>query len=211
MKKYKHIIWDWNGTMIDDIDLCVDIVNGLLSNQGKKQMTKEIYLKHFDFPVIDYYKKVGFDFTEVSFTDLCDQFISAYSAEVANCKLHHGAENVLEAFHQKGVKQSVLSAAEQQILNSMVKTFGVGKYFQEVSGLGDKLARSKVENGKRLVSGINCRSNEILMVGDTVHDFEVAQAMGIECILVSHGHHPKEKLEKVAPVIDSFEELIERI
>ena len=62
MKKYRYIFWDWNGTLLDDVWLCVDIINYMLIKRGKSEITQSQYREIFDFSVKGYYKKAGFDF-----------------------------------------------------------------------------------------------------------------------------------------------------
>ena len=61
--KYKRVIWDWNGTLLDDFDISIDAINEMFEERGMpKFKDKEDYLKHFCFPIEKYYKNVGFDF-----------------------------------------------------------------------------------------------------------------------------------------------------
>ena len=62
-KQYKHILWDWNGTLLDDSWLCVEVLNGLLKESGKPTITHETYKEHFNFPVIHFYEFLGFETT----------------------------------------------------------------------------------------------------------------------------------------------------
>jgi len=208
MIKYQHIIWDWNGTLLNDVWLSVDIVNSMLESHNDLQLNPSSYRDIFDFPIKGYYTRLGFDFEKESFESLCDKFISYYDRRVEECSLHNGARSIINQLDEMQIGQSVLSAAEQGLLESMVKKFSVSRYFKDVSGLADNFARSKVENGKQMITNLGVNPNEVVLIGDTTHDFEVAEAIGVDCILVSHGHHPKEKLAAKAPVVDSFNELV---
>jgi len=61
------IIWDWNGTLLNDVDICVESINILLSERGHKPLSKSLYREIFTFPVKAYYELAGFDFTNESF------------------------------------------------------------------------------------------------------------------------------------------------
>ena len=73
---YKHIIWDWNGTLLDDAWLCVDIMDSMLKERSLGTLTLDRYQRLFEFPVIDYYRKLGFDFTKESFEKTGTEFIN---------------------------------------------------------------------------------------------------------------------------------------
>ena len=62
MKIYNHIIWDWNGTLLNDRWLCVEAINQALNKRNLPMLTEGKYKDVFSFPVEDYYKKVGFDY-----------------------------------------------------------------------------------------------------------------------------------------------------
>ena len=67
MEDINTIIWDWNGTLLDDVDICIDIINELLSIRNQQPLTRSRYREIFTFPVKDYYSKAGFDFTQEPF------------------------------------------------------------------------------------------------------------------------------------------------
>ncbi|MGB1242619.1 MAG: HAD family hydrolase [Chitinophagales bacterium] len=213
MNLYEHIIWDWNGTLLNDVDLCVAIVNDMLSVHHQtvgEEVSHEHYRNIFDFPVIQYYERVGFDFNKESFDDLCGKFIGAYRSRATELKLHNEVVKVLSSIEGAGFHQSILSAAKQDGLREMVQEHQVDHFFQHVIGENDHYANGKVFNGKQLRNTLKeSNHHKLLLIGDTTHDFEVAQAMEADCILIAHGHHSHQKLQQTgAKVVDSLEELI---
>ena len=67
MNRIEHVVWDWNGTLVDDAKLCVDIVNGILSEHMMPAVSLEFYRDHFSFPVSSYYEKIGLPTREIPF------------------------------------------------------------------------------------------------------------------------------------------------
>lgn len=207
--QYKQIIWDWNGTLLNDTWLTLEIVNDLLKNHNERVLSLETYRDIFDFPVRIYYERAGFDFQKESFEALCEKFMSQYNRRVVECVLHTEAIDILEHLRQKGYQHSVLSAAEQNSLNMMVGNFKVGPFFNEVVGLSDYYARSKVENGKKMLDTMDFAPEEVVFIGDTYHDYEVAESMGIDCVLIPQGHHSLQKLQlSKAKIANSLSELL---
>ena len=88
VNKRRHIIWDWNGTLINDIWLVVEIMNKMLKKRSLSEIDLKKYREIFDFPVIDYYAKLGFDFSKESFEELTVEFIGEYYARFK--KMHQG-------------------------------------------------------------------------------------------------------------------------
>ena len=84
---FKHVIWDWNGTLVDDTWLFVDIMNGVLKNRNLPPITLQDYRDVFDFPVKDYYTKLGFNFDEEPFESSGLDFIKIYDRRKFEPKL----------------------------------------------------------------------------------------------------------------------------
>jgi phosphoglycolate phosphatase len=212
LSKYKHIVWDWNGTLLDDSSLCVGILNEMLAARGMGPVTIEEYRRCFDFPVIDYYRKLGFDFERESYEAVAKEFIDAYDERRFTCRLQENAEAVVRKIAGTGMEQSILSAYQQPRLEEVVEHFGMRKYFKVLSGLSDDYAHSKVESGMRLPKRLGCRPQELLLIGDTTHDNEVATAMGADCILIVSGHQDRARLDRGGgQVLDSLAELLDAI
>ncbi|HTX87494.1 MAG TPA: HAD family hydrolase [Bacteroidales bacterium] len=194
--RYRHIIWDWNGTLLDDAWLCVEVMNGMLKKRGLPLLTLEIYRSIFDFPVKDYYIKLGFDFEQEPFEKVGMEFMVLYNLRQRECSLHPEVKQVLETVHEKGYLQSILSAREEQELRQEVKQLGVSPFFKEVYGLDDHYAHGKTDVGIRLLQKLNTQKEQVLFIGDTLHDAEVARELGIDCILVPNGHQSEERLRR---------------
>lgn len=209
IEKYKHIIWDWNGTIIDDVDLCIDLVNELLKERNIQTITKEEYKNIFTIPVKNYYAAIGFDFEKESFEIVGKKWIDEYERRKFECKTYSGVVELMEKVKKMRIGQSILSAYSQHTLDHMVEYFGLTKYFTHIVGLDNVYAASKLHLGQQLIRKLGNGKGETLMIGDTEHDFDVATEMGADCVLLSGGHYNRKRLEKLGvPVIDSISELL---
>jgi len=194
-KRIGHIIWDWNGTLLDDKWLCIESINVLLERRGLKQLDISKYHEIFDFPVRNYYERAGFDFSKEPFETPALEFMDLYISKCFECSLNPGALQVLRSFHERGVSQSLLSASEEMLLIKMTNHFGIKEYFSAVTGLNHHYATGKVALGQQHLKRIQVHRDEIILVGDTCHDQEVAQYLGVKCILYTKGHFPEERLK----------------
>lgn len=205
----KGIIWDWNGTLLKDVDLCVSVMNQMLEKRGLSLLTIDNYKQVFTFPVKDYYRKIGFNFATEPFEIPAMEFIEGYTAKVHECGLQENCLELLEFFRTHGFRQFVVSAMEQQELEKCLSRLHIGHYFEHVSGLDNHYASSKIKNGKSLISEMKLDPSELVLIGDTVHDFEVASELGCPCVLIAGGHQTKEILQTTGvPVFDSLEQLL---
>ena len=199
---YTTILWDWNGTLLNDTDFCISIVNGLLTARNKEALTKERYLEIFNFPVKEYYKKAGFDFSKEEFKIPADQFIENYNRELTrSTDLHSGAKDILGSIQEKGQQQIILSAMEQVALRNSIEHHKIDHYFNEISGINNHYAASKKENGLELIKKLKIDASKTCFIGDTIHDHEVAEALGCDCILIAGGHQSKTRLESTKRLV----------
>ena len=208
-KKYKHIIWDWNGTLLNDRWLCIESINTLLKNRDKDPLTEGKYLEIFDFPVRDYYERAGFDFSREDFKIPAIEFIDLYDLRRKECRLQDNAEKVLKSFQKSGISQSLLSASEENVLLDMIRHYELEEYFIEITGLNNHYAASKLDLGRELIKRLKIYPDDILMIGDTRHDHEVANELGVDIILYDQGHFPRHRVEGCGcKIISDLGELI---
>ncbi|WP_372808922.1 HAD family hydrolase [Pontiella sp.] len=212
MGTFKHIIWDWNGTLWNDTSLCTEINNHMLERRNLPRIDVALYRDKLCFPVDQYYCQLGFDYATDPYPVLAEEFIAEYTARRYECPLHEGARELIAELRAKAIPQAVLSAYEQGALLHSVDYFKLTPFFDDVIGLNDIYAAGKVENGLKYMDGLVLDPAEVLFIGDTLHDFEVAEAMGVHCALVACGHNSRPRLEACgAPVFDSLADVGEYI
>jgi len=188
------IIWDWNGTLLNDVELCIDVINELLVKRNHKLLNKDLYRKIFTFPVRDYYNKAGFDFSDEPFDKIAIEFIKSYHEKLKNARIFPEVINVLRSFKENGYRQYMLSAMEHESLVNSVKGKGIYAYFDGISGIHDHFAESKIIMAEKFVKELAIHKDRCCLIGDTVHDFEVANELGIRCLQVANGHQSYERL-----------------
>lgn len=205
--KYKNIVWDWNGTLLNDLHVGVNTLNRMLSDRGLTPLTVEEYKDQFGFPVVEFYRQVGFDLEKESLHELSVDFVKLYDEYAEGMALNPGVPEVLPDIQETGVKQYILSALREDLLHGLLADYQVRDYFKQACGSDNIYASGKVERGKRMVEAYGLNPAETLMVGDTVHDAEVAEALGFDCILYTGGHNSDWRLREKAPVIHQFKDL----
>jgi phosphoglycolate phosphatase len=193
-KLWDAVIWDFNGTLVDDVDLALTTINRMLARRGLPAVTRDVYRSAFGFPLSDYYAKLGMDLSRETMQGLADEFHDAYLPGLPACGLQEGAAEILELAARSGARQFVLSALEEVELRRAVAHLGIAGYFAAVYGLDHRLGDSKLERGRELVRRHELSGRRVLFIGDMDHDAEVAEALGFEIALVAQGHQSGERL-----------------
>jgi len=206
--KISHIIWDWNGTLLDDTQACVNSINVLLGKRGVPCIDVSRYREVFGFPVVDFYRRIQFPLEAENWDLVAREFHDVFLADTT-FQLQTGTLKVLEHIRALGIEQSVLSASEQTILDQMLAKYSIRDYFSHVCGVDNLFGASKIAMGRTLVERFQHPKASIVMVGDTLHDVEVAEALGISCVLIAQGHQSRERLDQAGvPVFESLDSFL---
>ena len=210
--RYKHIIWDWNGTLLDDRWLCVEGINQALAKRDLPPISEDRYRKIFTFPVKEYYKKLGFDFDNEPFEIAGDEFVDYYGKNFHKAKLQKGSRILLSEIQSKSISQSILSAAMERYLKNWIYAHKLEIYFSEIIGIDNQYANGKIQEGIKLINKLPFKKKDIAMIGDTNHDSDVAEELNINCILINHGLVDSKRLKKTGrTVVSNLMDIINHI
>ena len=209
MSLYKHIIWDWNGTLLDDIDISINAINYILKKHNKDLINLNFHENNFCFPIKNYYKKLSLPTDNLNFFLMCNEFASQYNKNWKNTKLQKNAIFVLNKIKSKQISQSILSAQENTQLNKFIQHYQIKKYFSYVIGLNNNKAEGKIKSGKKHLLQLKIPPKNILLIGDTNYDHSISEELGIDCILFYSKHQSKKILKNTSNrIIESLEEIL---
>lgn len=196
MDNIKAVIWDYNGTLLDDLDISIKAINNMLTKRNLKTLNTHTYKELFTFPVKKYYESIGFDFEKENWDNVAKEFISLYTKFLPESIIFPDAIKCLEQFKLQGKKQFILSAMEHSMLTKSAGEMNISQHFEEISGIDNIYASSKIDNGLKLIKKHNLNPEEVCLLGDTTHDYEVANKLNCKCILITKGHQSLQRLNK---------------
>lgn len=197
-----HVIWDWNGTLLDDFPAIVAAVNAVLGELGEQRIEPDDYRDHYTRPVHLFYERLLGRPVEPAEWDRIDHsFHTAYRARMHAAPL---ARNGLQALHRvadAGWSQSLLSMLRHDELMSALERRGVAEHMLHVEGLrgggGDRKAphmARHLEHVARLRSEL--RGQTCVVIGDSLDDARAAKEVGVRCVLYDGGSHHRVELEQ---------------
>ncbi len=189
-----HVVWDWNGTLWDDLPQVHFAVNTALEELGADPLNLSEYIKLFVRPLPLFYRRVlGRDLTDSEWERVNRHFLMAYESNLHLVRLAAETTPALEMVARSGATQSILSLYPHAPLNSLVRKLGIARYFTRIEGLRGFAGRSKVgllSNHLREAAA-DTPLHRVVMIGDTDDDMAAAQEAGTAFILVNHhGNHP---------------------
>ena len=209
-----HILWDWNGTLLDDTQAALDTLNIMLARRRGRPIAMDYYRDHFAFPVKPFYKSIGVCLENEDWDALAVEYHDTYAAQPK--RLNPETIAALERVKASGARQSIISALRQDLLEEITAELGVAKYMDFVYGVDNLDGRSKIDRARELVSAIThsttpplTHSSAFVFIGDSLHDKEVADALGVRCVLCAQGSHAGWRLRAVAPTGETLMEALD--
>ena len=225
-----YILWDWNGTLLDDTEAALATLNEMITVRGGQPIGMEFYRDHFAFPVRPFYDKIGIvAHNEDEWNGIAHEYHEVYGRQPK--KLNPLAVTALEMAKEAGCRQSIVSALRQDLLEADMARNGVTKYFERICGSDNLDGASKLERARDLLADLSVPRSpfprhslrsawslpygsrpptrggyvpHFVLIGDALHDKEVADALGIDCILCAQGSHAAWRLRAVAPTGDTL-------
>ncbi|MEV4561392.1 HAD hydrolase-like protein [Kitasatospora sp. NPDC049285] len=207
-----HIVWDWNGTLLEDMGAVLGASNAAFATVGIAPMTLEEYRAQYEIPVPRFYERLlGRAPSQAEWLALDDAFHVRYLELFPGCGLTPGAVELLAGWAAGGRSQSLLSMYEHEKLVPAVDGFGLTGHFLRVDGRRGASGGRKAEY---LAVHLDALGAEIdrgrtVLIGDAADDAEAALSAGIKAVLYTGGSHTREKLTPVGvPVVDSLAEAV---
>lgn len=208
-----HILWDWNGTLLDDTQAALDTLNIMLAKRGAAPIAMDFYRDHFAFPVKPFYKSIGVCLENEDWDALAREYHDIYARQPK--RLNAEAIAALERAKAAGARQAIISALRQDLLDAATAALGVATYMDLVYGVDNLDGASKLDRARELLKAIALPGGsagepvDVCLIGDALHDKEVADALGIRCVLCAQGSHAAWRLRAVAPTGDTLLEAVD--
>ena len=204
----RHIIWDFNGTLLYDAQLGVDADNHVFEALGLPRITIEDYRRHMTMPVRDFYTALGVDLNVYKYETISRIWLDYFNQYAIGVGLVQGALETIARLHAQGFTQSILSASYEVSLREQCAALGLKPHMIAIDGLGDESAQRKTDIGRAQMERLGLEGKDAVLVGDMVADAELADALGTGCVLVPWGHNDTARLEATGrPVAHTLAEL----
>ena len=193
MTQIKHIIWDWNGTLVEDAWLFAELMNVVLKKRNLATISVSEYQKTFCFPLEKYYERLGFNFDNEPYHIPSSEFIDLYNKEKYRPQLYPGSRELLATLNNNKIKNYLLSAQNHESLLELVDFYQIGHFFEIVQGTDNIHARGKGRLARNIIMEHKIKNNELLFVGDTNMDIEIAHDNGAKIFAITFGHQSADR------------------
>lgn len=206
-----HLVWDWNGTLLHDIDAVISATNASFQEIGLPPITLERYRDLYCVPVPRFYERLmGRLPTDEEWAVMDQAFHRHYWALAETAALAIGARQLLTEWQEAGLTQSLCSLAPHEYLLPLVRTHGIERHFVRVDGRTGQSNTGKAEQMMRHIAALEgVPPQRMVVIGDALDDAVAARHVGARAVLYTGGSHSRTSLEAAGvPVVDTLEEAV---
>ncbi|MFI1397871.1 HAD family hydrolase [Streptomyces sp. NPDC020681] len=212
-KHNTHLVWDWNGTLLDDIKAVIGATNAAFEEIGLEPITLESYRELYCVPIPRFYERLmGRLPTDAEWVVMDEAFHRHYSDHRVGCGLTEGVEELLREWRAAGRSQSLLSMYGHEELVPVVRGYGIESHFIRVDGRTGPSGGGKSLHMERHLAALDglAAPERTVVIGDAVDDAVAAAHVGALAVLYTGGSHSRASLESVGvPVVDTLAEAVE--
>lgn len=210
----RHIVWDWNGTLLADNEAVVASVNAVCAAYDAEPVDLPGWRAVFGRPLRGSYERVlGRELDQRDWRAIDRIYHDTYRQLLHTCELDPDAPHALRDWRERGGSQSLLSMFFHDELVPLVDRFGLSSLFGRIDGLRDSEAGgSKAAYLDAHLRSLELEPSEAVVIGDVTDDARAAEEVGAGCVLVSTGVMSRAALENTGrPVADSLRAAVSRI
>jgi phosphoglycolate phosphatase-like HAD superfamily hydrolase len=207
-----HLVWDWNGTLLHDIDAVIEATNASFAEIGLPRISLERYRELYCVPVPKFYERLMGRLPTADEWQVMDEiFHRHYWTLARTCGLAEGAAELLAARRAAGRTQSLCSLAPHDQLIPLVRTHGIDHHFVRVDGAtGPSGVGKALQMARHLAAMDGVDPSTVVVIGDAVDDAVAARHVGARSVLYTGGSHSRASLQAAGvPVVDSLSEAAE--
>ncbi len=192
----QHVVWDWNGTLFDDLHIVVEAVNAALGSAGAAPIDADGYRTHYGRPVRRFYERLlGRPLAGPEWAEIERTFHATYREALDRAGLTGDAGAAVDAAAAAGASQSILSMWWHDELVPFVARFGLEGRMVRVDGTRHDASDTKAEHLRAHLAALGVDGNGVLMIGDALDDARAAAEVGVCCVLYDGGSHHRAELE----------------
>lgn len=205
-----HVVWDWNGTLRDDLDDHVAALNATLPALGGTPVSRDTYRAEHRVPIPRFYEALlGRPISEAEWQASDAAFLDVLAKRPV--RLRTGARQLMLRLRARGLGQSLLSLAPHEVLVREVAQAGIRGLLARVDG---RTSTSGGTKGMALAAHLQALGEHVdpartLVIGDSLDDAAAARAVGAYPVLHTGGLHCAERLTVPdVPLVDTLEDAI---
>ena len=205
---FRNLIFDWSGTLCDDMALTIEATNYVLAQYGREPLDRKAFRNEFQLPYPDYY---AVKIPEAKLEDLENYYRYSFDRSETGVTLIPHAKEFVQFCRVRGVRCFILTSMDPRAFDEQARHLGFKDYFEHIhSGV-----RNKEEYIYNVLRQHNLNPADTAFIGDMQHDINAAHCAGIIGIGVLTGYNNAAQLavsnpDLTVPHLGALQSLMER-
>jgi len=201
----KLVAFDWNGTILSDTVACLVGDDAALISLGYKPISMRKFRETFEIPLVKFYSKIGVDMNipKKRFEASEEAFHKTYEARAAKARTRAGARDLFKWLKKNNVPAIIFSNHIAERITDHLKRLKIEHYFDTLIGNTRTneliLKKSKGEKLKAYLDSKKINHKDVLIIGDTVEEIEIAYELGAISVALTHGYNTTSRLKAAKP------------
>jgi len=190
-----HVVWDWNGTLLDDVSLIAQVTSRTLEGLGCAPLDLDGYRRAYRRPITALYEHLlGRSLPPGEFERLDAAWHHQYSQGLGACRLFDDVADALAEVTALGWTQSLCSMFPDAELRAIVDRLAVAGHFLRIDGIRGSRGGRKEAHLREHIEALSLTGAEVVVIGDSLDDAEAAAACGAAAVLLTTGLHAEHDL-----------------
>ena len=213
----KHVVFDWNGTLVADTKLVWRADNHVIKSYGGKKVPFNQYGRHSFKSAFDYYASYGADKNKMKVREVGRIQNSFYEERSEKLRTRKGARFFLEWLKENKIKSIIVSNHTRKGIHKQLGRLGLTDYFSHVFAHNEECgfvkSKSKFSKLNHYFKKINLNPQNSLILGDAGEELSAGRRLGMVSVAMLGGVHSASILKKEKPnfLINNLNECVEII
>ena len=201
----KLVVLDWNGTLLSDTNACMAADNHVIKYFGGNPVSLKAYRDTIIIPSNKFYAQHGCKMNQLvrESKKLGRIFHSFYEERAKKCRARKGTKEMLKWLHSNSIDSIILSNHTTNGIVFQLKRLKLDGYIREILANNEldtsMKERNKLKKLRDYVERNHYKKNEILIIGDSTEESEIAKRLGIQSALITDGYYSTKRLKKSKP------------
>ena len=199
------IVYDWNGTLLNDTWAWCRAFNNVLACGGYAPITHKQYIAIYEAPMEHAFVAAGVPTDQAA--PLLENnralFHDTYASLVNQTKLREGAQELLATCHEAGLSQIILSNHMTGSIQKQLSDRNIASHFDDVVAVPSPEAYRvfipKEEKLRAYIAANDIDPENVIIIGDTPEETRIAKKLGLISVAITGGNATKQRLRVEAP------------
>jgi len=195
--RYELLVFDWDGTLVDSTAAIARAILGAADDIGTPVPDRSLASHVIGLGLAQALARVVPYLPPERIGDFAARYRAHYQGSEEQIRLFDGAIELLDTLRSRGVRLAIATGKTRAGLDRALKSAGLQGHFSSVRCADQTHPKPHPAMLQELAQELGVDRANMLMIGDTSHDLQMAASAGVAAVAVAYGAHPRAELERL--------------